>query len=208
MKRALPAILVALVAVLTVIGCATPGKIALRVHSTAVRLVMDDGSCSGTIIGPHAILSATHCFTATRSLAVDDRPVTVTGVVSDGRDHTIVYVTQLFRDFAVVAGEPQQTEEVFVFGNPGGLQDMYRVGYVAGTIDSDSIKVTLYDLNGYFGDSGSGVFDSSGHLVAVISQIIYESQGGASQKYMASFPLHFTATQLEQAQSQEGQPRA
>lgn len=208
MKRALLPILVTLVAALTVIGCATPGKAALRVHNTAVRLTMDDGSCSGTIIGPHAILSATHCFTATRSLAVDDRAVTVTGVVSDGRDHTIVYVTQLFRDFAPVVGAPYQTEEVFIFGNPGGLQDMYRVGHVAGTVDSDSAKLTLYDLNGYFGDSGSGIFDSDGRLIAVVSEIFYENQNGASQKYMASFDLHFTKTQLEQAQSQEGQPRA
>src|SRR5574340_519082 len=70
MKRFLPASLVALVAVLTVIGCATPGAAALRVHSTAVRLVMDDGLCSGTVIGPGAILSATHCFVGAHPMTV------------------------------------------------------------------------------------------------------------------------------------------
>lgn len=208
MKRFLPASLVALVAVLTVIGCATPGAAALRVHSTAVRLVMDDGLCSGTVIGPGAILSATHCFVGAHALSINGSPVAVLDSISDGNDHTIVFVSKHFSDFAMPGSAPVQTEEVFIYGNPGGLSDIYRVGHVAGVTVQRNIALTLYDLNGYFGDSGSGIFDASGKLVGVISLVVSMEQDGTQAKFMASLPLAFSAADWKRAQSQEGQPRA
>src|SRR5574340_252051 len=135
MKRFLPASLVALVAVLTVIGCATPGAAALRVHSTAVLLVMDDGLCSGTVIGPGAILSATHCFVGAHALSINGSPVAVLDSISDGNDHTIVFVSKHFSDFAMPGSAPVQTEEVFIYGNPGGLSGIYHAsGKLVGVI--------------------------------------------------------------------------
>lgn len=58
---------------------------------------------------------------------------------------------------------------------------------------------TLYDLNGFFGDSGSGVFDADGYLVGVISMEYSQAFQDAYMKVMGSLPLKFTAQQLAEA---------
>jgi len=76
---------------------------------------------------------------------------------------------------------------------------MYRHGYVSGHLVNENIKITLYDLNGYFGDSGSGVFNSRGQLIGVMS-ILAQQTDGAYIKFAGSFPLAFTDEQWRDAQ--------
>lgn len=70
-----------LVLVLAAVGCATHSPredLLSRTRATALRLEMDgNGVCSGTAIGPHLILSATHCFVGMKSLKVNDRAAKV-----------------------------------------------------------------------------------------------------------------------------------
>jgi hypothetical protein len=75
---------------------------------------------------------------------------------------------------------------------------MYRCGYVSGHVDAGPVVVTLYDLNGYFGDSGAGIFNSRGQLVAVVS-VLYQQEDGGYMKLMGSFPLAFTDKQWQEA---------
>lgn len=75
---------------------------------------------------------------------------------------------------------------------------MYRRGYVSGHVVAAPMVVTLYDLNIYFGDSGSGVFNSRGQLVAVVS-VLYQQEDGGYMKLMGSFPLAFTDKQWQEA---------
>jgi hypothetical protein len=57
----------------------------------------------------------------------------------------------------------------------------------------------MYDINGWLGDSGSGVFNGRGELIAVIS-ILYSTSQEQPMHLMGSLPLKFTAKQLAQAE--------
>jgi hypothetical protein len=69
-----------LVLIMATVGCATHSRRDALADSRAVALrleINDNGVCSGTAIGPHLILSATHCFTELKTLKVNDKVVTV-----------------------------------------------------------------------------------------------------------------------------------
>lgn len=69
-----------LVLVLAAVGCATHSRrdVLSDTRSVALRLEMDgNGVCSGTAIGPHLILSATHCFVGMKDLSVNDKAAKV-----------------------------------------------------------------------------------------------------------------------------------
>lgn len=76
---------------------------------------------------------------------------------------------------------------------------MYRRGYVSGHVNVGPSVVTLYDVNGYPGDSGSGIFNSRGQLVAVVS-VLYQQEDNAYMKLMGSFGLAFTDDQWRQVE--------
>jgi hypothetical protein len=57
----------------------------------------------------------------------------------------------------------------------------------------------LIDYNGYFGDSGSGLFNSDGQLVAVTSVLYLQVRPNGFMKIMGAYPLGFTKTQYEEA---------
>lgn len=168
---------------------------------SAVRLEMADmGICSGTIIGPHAVLTATHCFEDTTLVRLNDTNAEVIQRMDDGRDHTIVLVNRTFVYWVSVGSEAQQGDDVYYWGNPDGIWDWYRRGYVVGTdTDAKGRPLTVYDINGFFGDSGSGIFNAQGQLVAVTSLCDATAVHGLQFKMMASYPLNFTLEQWVKA---------
>ncbi len=169
-------------------GCASLSE--TRSHSSALRLDFPGGKCSATAIGPHKILSAAHCFAAgIGDMQVNGVPTGYVVTANDGKDHVLVTVTARMSHWVTVGPAPMRGQAVFLQGNPGQFQDLLRRGYVAGTYD----KFTVYDINAYFGDSGAGIFDSSGRLIAVVCAIAIESQQGATFQLMASQPFAFTA---------------
>ncbi len=169
-------------------GCASLSE--KRSHSSALRLDFPAGKCSATAIGPHKILSAAHCFAVgVGEMQVNGVPTGYVVTADDGKDHVLVTVTTRLTHWVAVGPAPKRGQAVFLQGNPGQFQDLLRRGYVAGTYD----KFTIYDLNAYFGDSGAGIFDSSGRLIAVVCALAIESQQGATFQLMASQPFAFTA---------------
>lgn len=198
----------------------------VHAHKSAHRIQVIDtysgeavGGCSATAVGPHALLTATHCATASRAISVDDHDTDILGTIGDGLDHMIILVGATYADYTDV-NEVKLVEgnEIFIFGNPGSFKDMYRKGYVSGFKTpeipqtplealrqplqhhgNDGIQVTFLDLNGFFGDSGSGVFSPDGKVVGVTSFITGDDANGYSQKYMGTYELRFSPEQLKQA---------
>ena len=180
-------------------GCMSQSAIRDRAHETTLRLVFSDGTCSGTVIGPHAILSATHCFTTGSDVQFWWMPHRIMHRMDDGHDHTIVIVDQTFTHWAKLGKLGERGSKIWMFGNPGELSDQYRAGYVAGDADADGELAATFNIAGWLGDSGSALFDSRGHIVAVVS-FLYTMDAGAGQLTMlGAYPMHFTPGQLARA---------
>ena len=177
-------------------GCAAQ----VRPDNTALCLVFDDGSCSGTVIGPHAILSATHCFVGAKRLSIDGQLVTIIDRIDDGHDHTIIFAGARLPHASRIGAAPYTGERVSIYGNPGDLRDMYRTGYIAGTAISAGQRIIVADLHIFYGDSGAGVFNDAGALVAVLSSMYTMNSGSGQSFEMAGmFPLAFTSAQWARA---------
>ena len=183
----------------------TPHEMAQR---WAVKLDFADGSCSGTMIGPHQILSATHCFieSKAKSIKIDGVDADIVSEMDDGSDHSIITVNQNFASWAKVAPLPEIGEPIFSFGCPGEMKQQFRVGYVAARDKADmaeagitkKLNVTTFSLPIYFGDSGSGLFDAQGDLVAVVSALDWQGNGIVQYDEAAAFDLTFTPAQWQQ----------
>lgn len=153
---------------LTGCGCSTlPPDDAVR--ETTLRLEFKDGICSGTAIGPDLILTAEHCVEDAELLAVNGTLVAAEVVkVDKARDMATVRVAGVrLARWATLGPKPAVGARVSWVGNPGPMRHLYREGYVAG----HERGYLLLDVEGFFGDSGSGVMDSEGRLVAVVSAI-------------------------------------
>jgi hypothetical protein len=202
-------------------------------HKTTHKIKMSNvfggsvGSCSATAIGPHAILTATHCSSPSAVITIDDKDADVMGTFGDGLDHTIILVRGVtFENFADVdSSRPVIADDVFVFGNPGSFVDIYRKGVVAGfqkpeAPDSaleallyskpkpgnEGVQITFYDFNGFFGDSGSAIFNDKGKIIGVTSFIDGEGAQGFELKFMGSFELRLSQDALTQARNYNPPP--
>jgi V8-like Glu-specific endopeptidase len=174
--------------------------------TVTARLDFDYGTCSGTIVAKDVILSAAHCFDNEDELAkllgvtpppvptsvlVDGYKVYIEDIVDDGADHALVKVIFNFKDHATLGPPPAVGCKVHYWGNAAKQTNTYREGYVASYRHGDM----LMDVNGFFGDSGSGIFDGSGKLVGVISFISPHRSQGLTFSLMGAYPLEFTPLQ-------------
>lgn len=185
----------AIVLSVLVAGCAQvqsahPRSEPVNVKTTTLRLDFEnDGFCSGTAVGKQVVLTASHCLKRGALLTVNGKPVKVTAREDDGKDHSLLWVNVTFTHVAKMGGTLQQGDSIEYWGNPMGITDQYRRGYVTGFIpENDAI---LFDSNGWFGDSGAGIF-KDGKVVTTItgmfsSEIFY---------IMRAYPLSFSKEQL------------
>lgn len=163
-------------------------------HKTTHRLQFDDGICSATAVGSHTLLSAAHCFKDAHSLSIDGVPVEVTKIISDGADHVLVTVSATFEHVAKRGHQPYVGDRIHYWGNPAGLGDLYREGYVSGDWVMGGKAVALLDINGFYGDSGAGIFDADGQLIGVVS-VIWQNGNNGYIKFMGMYSLRFTPEQ-------------
>lgn len=189
-------ILLAILLALVVGGCggcvSTGGE---RYHATTKQIqIGPGGKCSATAVGPNAILTAAHCFPSDVPLIlVNGRVAKVLKFERDGKDHLLLKVDIGFKQYARRGPPAKVGETVCIYGNPGHLTDQFRCGMVSGKWEDS----TLYDLASFHGDSGSGVFDRSGRLIAVLSGGISYINPANSVHFqlMRTLPLAFTAAQ-------------
>jgi S1-C subfamily serine protease len=85
-----------------------------------------------------------------------------------------------------------------VWGNPGGLTDQFRTGYVAGQTESYGKTAMTVQIPGFFGDSGSGLFNTDGEVVGVTSVLLPVEYQGVVFYLMGYFPIVFTKEQLDE----------
>jgi hypothetical protein len=117
-------------------------------QNTAHRVDLKTGICSATAVGPHTLLSAGHCFTDKHSILIDGKPAAVLNVIPDGADHVLVIVTATFTDIATRGQMPGVGGNVEYWGNPDGLHDIYRRGYIVGPVVVDDKYIILLNANG------------------------------------------------------------
>lgn len=152
-----------------------------------LRLELDNGICSGTAVGKYVILTAAHCFETSRLVRVNGEKVNALEIIRDGKDHALVRIDKPFKRWAIVGKPLAQGEHITMIGNPAGVPDMYREGYVM-----QGGKETLIQIAGFMGDSGAGLFDRYGRLRGVLSGIrsVVSSNGwpfGAVVAYRLEF---------------------
>lgn len=171
-------------------------------NQSALYLSLNGGieSCSGTAIGPHAILTAEHCLTDTKEMSINNVEIKPIRTDLDGDDHAIILTNSLtFKKWVHFRkNRPGVGDQVFIFGNPGRLKDLLRIGIISGyvtylgDITPKDADTTLYDFNGFYGDSGSAIFNTKGEIVGVVSFLFHqEAEHGEQFHMMASLPLLF-----------------
>jgi hypothetical protein len=190
-------------------------KAHLTTHTIAMDTVLDGNKCSATAVGPHALLTASHCELPTDRIFVDTNKAMIGGVIRDGKDHTIYLVDMTFKNYAPLGpSEFSQGDQIFIFGNPGDGVDLFRNGYVSGfRVYGDSQepgkgKEVLFDMNGFHGDSGAGIFNTDGEIISVVSFGHIQQEGEKAKKdhewsfvMMGGFPLTFTPAQIATAKA-------
>ena len=161
----------------------------------ALRLEFERGGvCSGTAVGKRLVITASHCWQAGRLVKINGQPAYAMKIKHDGADHALVRVTVEFTRWARMGKEPVQGDRVRWIGQPDGMQGIYREGYFAGWNDG----VMLFDATAWRGDSGSGLMDDSGRIVAVLYGM-YRRQipSGHDFQIAVAFPLAFTREDWE-----------
>jgi Trypsin-like peptidase domain len=216
MRTFLQAAFLTLVSAWIIVGCSHITPSLQEQSLSAVRLQMGHGICSGTVVGPSVILTADHCFTETApddkssdgpdvlsilkpsspptTMLINGRDTKIIAIVSDHNDHALVEVDYIFDHVATLSVRPIVVgSHIHYWGNPDGLVLVYREGYVATFIH----ELMMLDVNGFFGDSGSGVFDDNGHVIGVINTIDSAEHQGLKFSLMGSDKLEFTVQQYE-----------
>jgi hypothetical protein len=165
---------------------------------SSVYLKLSNGACTGTIIGRRAILTATHCLEDGRRLvAVNDRPMEGRIIANDGNDHVILLTTRPIegRIAKVSLAPPANGQDLYLWGNTLGGRAMLRRGYMLGRYKD----YLLFDIDSWYGDSGAGVFDRHGNVVAVVYGGAGENSPVGSIKLMLAEPIAFTEAHLKRA---------
>jgi V8-like Glu-specific endopeptidase len=159
-------------------GCVSvPPLDAMR--ASALRLQFDGSLCSGTAIGPDLILTAQHCYSSTLRF-VNGQPVKVVQVGKDKHDTLTLRITGVtFTHWARLGPLPKQGDRIRWWGNPEGNGDIYREGYVS-RADKDLIVISAPICHG---DSGAGVLNDRGDVVAVVTAM--------SNQYGCTFELSY-----------------
>lgn len=152
-----------------------------RINKATFKIETGVGQCSGTAVGPHVLLTASHCvWDGLRMVDIGGNVVEVLSITRDGEDAVLLRVKHRFSSWMRIRRAPlRQGEDVFVVGNPNGLERMFRKGYVVGrmtlptpqafTREVKPMDTILMELEATGGDSGGGIFDGNGNIACVLS---------------------------------------
>lgn len=157
--------------------------------------------CSATAVGPHALLTAKHCDKGAATVSVDGTQATIVARMTDDNEHVIYMLDVTFEDYAGFDKDLNVGDEVWLRGNPNGLDNLVRYGHFSGAVNDKSEDkffgkvIYMFDVNVWHGDSGAALFNKHGKIVAVTSMRISDEEFGL----LGALELRFTSTQLTQA---------
>lgn len=175
-------------------------------HWIKVENAEDAGGCSATAISRHALLTARHCDLGEATVRVDDAEVAIVPdkKIFDQYDGMIlVFSGWDFQDFVPLEAKydtPWPGETLYLFGNPRGIRNIYRVGVLGGvTVSTDDeiapgATIFIGTMNVEPGDSGSSIYAADGRRVGILTYGIFNG------KFCGFFPLSFTAEQIREAE--------
>lgn len=204
MKKLL-SILLLLALLCAPVYASAPEQVLSTTHRIAQATFLEGDVCSATAIGPHALLTDTHCELGSDSLGVDGQVTQIKARIRDGRDHTIYIVDMQFKVWAKIAKDAStKGDDIWVCGNPAGLPMLVRRGTYSGSINVSGnpfmiLIANLYDINGFFGDSGAAIFNANGEIVDTVSQGLHINAEGDSFRLSVGYGLHFSPEQLQEA---------
>ena len=140
--------------------------IIVMVVRDADGVALHGGLCTAYAVGPHTLLTAEHCnmpetnavyLDNTDHEAIKENRVTSHTIISrtfDHQDHMLLDVSAVyFRDTIELTANvrtAKQGEKIYFWGTPDGHPNMYREGYVMGTLptpkqdpqDEESVDAT------------------------------------------------------------------
>jgi len=167
--------------------------------------------CTGTVIGPHAVMTADHCDSNDQFpkvfLDYSTRPYEILRAEHDDRDHAIYFLDgPAFTEIEPYnVRSPQYGEAVYIYGfGHGQYPAMPKHGVVIREYDPSEINRAqgfVYETMPVIpGDSGSAVYGADG---AILGLLTYQIVDGIifKKEESASFQLAFTPEQIVVAQS-------
>ena len=167
-----------------------------------------EGLCTGTAVGPHALLTALHCDrgeTDTISLDLSVQKFHIIGTAYDGRDHIIYHLDgPAFTHYVVIKQrEAVLGETITSYGD--GHQDFPQHTYYGTVITDDNGGDTseidqadgtrVFSIPVVPGDSGSAVYGRDGDIVALVT---YGGTTDEGQNNAVGFALNFKPEVLEE----------
>lgn len=166
------------------------------------------GTCTGTVVGPHALLTAVHCDegeSTTISLDLSVRKFKIIGTIHDSRDHIIYHLDgPAFKNIVTIhEREAVLGETVTSYGD--GHRDFPQHTYFGKAIvdanGGDTSEIDAADGTHCFsipvvpGDSGSAIYGIDGSIVAVVT---YGGTNGEEEPVAVGFALAFSPQELEE----------
>ncbi len=176
------------------------------------------GQCTATAIGPHAILTASHCNESDEPLSIltldySTRRYNIVASKEDSHDHTIYLIDgpplrNYLPQSALLNTKPTRVgETVCVYGDGegtfpprrlcGGLAVLQQIEDFS-DVDQDQ-GIQYYTLGILHGDSGSAIFGEDGRVVGLVTYGFGLDKRGEPAESAAGFPLTFSEQDLQVA---------
>lgn len=179
-----------LVLILIMFVCITSCASFESVVRSTGRIEYGQSICSGVYVSPNLFLTAEHCFDGEvpSKVVIAGEHRKVLAISFDKTDHALLLVDKPSKYYSPVSKyKPRPSDKIFYVGNPAGIDQLYRQGYVVGISDGD----ILLDVRGWKGDSGAGIFNSSGYLIGTMNYYLSPPEPGNLFYLMGAQPWTF-----------------